>query len=249
MHALPFEFTSGEALFLAAALFGAAVIRGLSGFGFSAIFVLCAALVTNPLPLIPVLFACEIIMTAFQARDIGPHIAWRRVIPMLSGAAIATVPSVYIMAQLSDEIARLVISALILALCALLLSGWQIKHTVKTPGNVLAGMISGSANSAGVGGLPIAGFLAAQNLNSAVFRATLIVYLAGIDMLALPIMAANGLVGPKIWISIAIALPIIGAGVWLGSLFFPRISQKRFRQGVITLMTILALANVARLVL
>ena len=249
MTALPFGFSNGEALFLAAALFGAAVIRGLSGFGFSAIFVLFAALVTNPLRLIPVVFSCEILMTIFQARGIRPHIAWRRAITMLIGAGIATVPAVYIMARLDDSMARLVISCLILALCALLFSGWQISRPIGDKGHVLAGIVSGTANSAGVGGLPIAGFLAAQPIPPAVFRATMIIFLTGIDMMALPVMAANGLVGPDLGIGIAFALPLIGAGVWLGGLYFERIPQNRFRQGIIALMTALALANIARLVL
>lgn len=249
MNALPFDVSNGEAVFLAAALFGAAVIRGLSGFGFSAIFVLFAALVTNPLRLIPVVFSCEILMTIFQAKGIAQHIAWRRAITMLIGAAIATVPAIYIMARLDDSSARLAISLLILGLCALLFSGWQIKRPVNDGGHILAGIASGTANSAGVGGLPIAGFMAAQPIPPAVFRATMIVFLTGIDMMALPVMAVNGLVGPDIWLGIALALPIIGAGVWLGSRFFQRIPQHRFRQGIIALMTALALANIARLVL
>lgn len=247
--ALPFGFTNGEALYLAAALFGAAVIRGLSGFGFSAIFVLFAALVTNPLRLIPIVFSCEILMTAFQARGIGPHIDWRRSLTMLLGAGIATVPSIYIMARLDDSLARLIISCLILALCAVLISGWQLRRPVKNTGHVVAGMVSGAANSAGVGGLPIAGFLTAQNLPPAAFRATMIIFLTGIDLMALPVMAANGLVSSSIWIGILLALPIIGAGVWLGGRFFERVPQHRFRQGIIALMTALALANIARLVL
>ncbi|NQY60001.1 TSUP family transporter [Cognatishimia sp.] len=249
MLALPFGFSSGEALFVAVALFGAAVIRGLSGFGFSAIFVLFAALVTNPLRLIPVVFSCEILMTIFQAKGIGRHIAWRRAITMLIGAGIATVPAIYIMARLDDAMARLVISGLILCLCALLFSGWQIKRPVGDGGHVLAGMVSGTANSAGVGGLPIAGFMAAQPIPPAVFRATMIVFLTGIDMMALPVMAMNGLVGPDLGVGILFALPIIGAGVWVGSLYFERIPQNRFRQGIIVLMTLLAVANIARLVL
>ena len=128
-------------------------------------------------------------------------------------------------------------------------TGWQISRPIGDKGHVLAGIVSGTANSAGVGGLPIAGFLVAQPIPPAVFRATMIIFLTGIDMMALPVMAANGLVGPDLGIGIAFALPLIGAGVWLGGLYFERIPQNRFRQGIIALMTALALANIARLVL
>ena len=107
---LPFALTAAQGLFLAGALFSAAVIRGYSGFGFSAIFIVIASLVTNPLPLIPVVFTCEIVMTAFQARGIRAHVDWSRAVALLLGAAISVVPAVAIMARLDPVQARLAVS-------------------------------------------------------------------------------------------------------------------------------------------
>lgn len=223
---LPFDISSGQGLYLAAALFAAAVIRGFSGFGFSAIFIILAALTVNPLPLIPVVFSCEIAMTAFQARDIRPHIDWRRAMFLLVGAAIATVPAVSVMAQLGEQEARLAISSLVLVLSLILLSGWQLKNPVPGPGNTGIGAIAGIANSAGVGGLPVAAFLSAQPIEPAVFRATMIVFLTGIDLMALPVMGAHGLVGPDTVWGIALAFPVLGAGIWVGSRMFSGISRR-----------------------
>ncbi|OBY28679.1 sulfite exporter TauE/SafE family protein [Leisingera sp. JC1] len=244
---LPFDLSMGQGLYLAAALFAAAVIRGFSGFGFSAIFIILAALTTNPLPLIPVVFSCEIAMTAFQARDIRPHIDWRRAIALLAGAAIATVPAIAIMARLGEQEARLAISSLILMLSLVLLSGWQLKRPVGRNGNVGVGAIAGIANSAGVGGLPVAAFLTAQPVPPAVFRATMIVFLTGIDLMALPVMAANGLVGPETLTGILLAFPILGLGIWAGSHSFKAVSQKLFRRAVVLMLTALSLINIARL--
>ncbi|MEW2912184.1 TSUP family transporter [Leisingera sp. JC11] len=246
---LPFDLSMGQGLYLAAALFAAAVIRGFSGFGFSAIFIILAALTTNPLPLIPVVFSCEIAMTAFQARDIRPHIDWRRAIALLAGAAIATVPAIAIMARLGEQEARLAISSLILVLSLVLLSGWQLERPVGRNGNVGVGAIAGIANSAGVGGLPVAAFLTAQPVPPAVFRATMIVFLTGIDVMALPVMAANGLVGPETLTGILLAFPILGLGIWAGSHSFQAVSQALFRRAVVLMLTALSLINIARLAL
>ncbi|KIC16568.1 MULTISPECIES: sulfite exporter TauE/SafE family protein [unclassified Leisingera] len=244
---LPFDLSTGQGAFLAAALFAAAVIRGFSGFGFSAIFIILAALTTNPLPLIPVVFSCEIAMTAFQARDIRPHIDWHRAIALLAGAAIATVPAIAIMARLGEQEARLAISSLILVLSLVLLSGWQLERPVGRNGNVGVGAIAGIANSAGVGGLPVAAFLTAQPVPPAVFRATMIVFLTGIDLMALPVMAANGLVGPETLTGILLAFPILGLGIWAGSHSFKAVSQRLFRRAVVLMLTALSLINIARL--
>ncbi|MEX5599375.1 TSUP family transporter [Pseudophaeobacter sp. C1-32P7] len=243
---LPFDLNGGQGAYLAAALFVAAFIRGYSGFGFSAIFIILAALVTNPLPLIPVVFACEITMTAFQARGIRPHIDWQRALLLLGGAAIATVPAIAIMSRLGEDQARLAISALVLMLSLILLSGWQLRRPIGGKGNLGVGLVAGIANSAGVGGLPAAAFLTAQPIPPAIFRATMIVFLTGIDMMALPVMAANGLTGVDTLFGVLLAFPILGAGIWTGSQRFASADQKNFRRGIVLLLTVLSVLNIVR---
>jgi len=246
---LPFDLSTGQALYLAAALFVAAFVRGYSGFGFSAVFIIFAALTTNPLPLIPVVFSCEILMTAFQARGIRPHIDWPRARWLLVGAALATVPSITLMARLGEDHARLAISGLIFVLSLILLSGWQMKSPVQGRGNAGIGIIAGIANSAGVGGLPVATFLASQPIPQAVFRATMIVFLTGIDAMALPVMGLNGLVSSQTLSGIVLAFPILGAGIWTGTRFFGRTSQTQFRRMVILLLVTLSAFNIAKVLL
>lgn len=243
---LPFALLPAQGAFLAAALFVAAFIRGYSGFGFSAIFIILAALVTNPIPLIPVVFACEIAMTAFQARGIGADIDWRRVIPLGLGAALATVPAVHVMARLDEGQARLAVSALVLVLSLVLLGGWKLSRPLRGPGHFGAGLVAGMANSAGVGGLPTAAFLAAQPMRATAFRATLIAFLTALDLMALPVMAANGLVGPDTGLGAAIAFPILGLGIWAGTRRFAAASGAQFRRAVVTLLAGLALLNILR---
>lgn len=247
--ALPFDLTTGQGLFLAAALFGAAAIRGYSGFGFSAIFIVLAALTTNPLPLIPVVFSCEIAMTAFQARGIRAHVDWRRAGALLLGAALAVVPAVAIMARLDPVQARLAVSALILLLSLILLSGWQLKRPIGALGHTGVGVISGTANAAGVGGLPTAAFLSAQTMSPASFRATMIVFLTGIDLMALPTMSAHGLVTDETAVAALMAFPILGAGVWLGSQGFARANPAGFRRKVVILLATLAALNILKVAL
>lgn len=245
---LPFSLPVGLAAIMALALFAAAFVRGYTGFGFSAIFIAFAALFVNPVPLIPVVFMCEIAMTAFQGRGIWPNIDWRRALTLLLGAALATIPSIYVMANLSENAARLTISTLILALSLLLLSGWQLKRAIGTGGHVGIGMFSGMVNSAGVGGLPIAAFMAAQPIPAATFRATLIIYLTGLDLMAMPVLWANGLLTDDTFLAAALAFPILGLGVLLGGRRFLTASPQQFRRVAVTLLLALSLIGIARAV-
>ncbi|SIT84421.1 hypothetical protein SAMN05421665_1853 [Yoonia rosea] len=245
---MPFDLGPGTAAALAIALLGAAFVRGYSGFGFSAIFIAFAALVTNPLPLIPVVFACEILMTVFQARGIRGYVDWRRVLYMLCGAAIALPFSVTVMLSVGTDTARIVISAIILVMSLVLLSGWTLQRRIGALGHGGVGIISGACNSAGIGGLPVAAFMSAQPMQAATFRATMIVYLTGLDMITLPLLWAGGLVSWDTAIGLVMAFPLLGLGVWLGGRQFLSASPSTFRRFAVMLLMTLSLLGLLRAV-
>ncbi|ARU01625.1 sulfite exporter tauE/safE-like protein [Yoonia vestfoldensis] len=243
---MPFGFDPGTSVALAFALLAAAFVRGYSGFGFSAIFIAFAALLTNPLPLIPVVFACEIMMTAFQARGIRAHIDWRRVGWLMLGAAIALPFSVAMLLSVGEDIARITISGVILLMALLLLSGWQLQRRIGALGHSSVGILSGMCNSAGIGGLPVAAFLSAQPMQAATFRATMIVYLTALDLITLPLLWMGGLVTWDTVIAALLAFPILGLGVWLGGRRFLAASPAAFRQSAVLLLLLLSALGLIR---
>ena len=234
---------------LTLALVGAAYVRGYSGFGFSAIFIASAALITNPLPLIPVVFACEIIMTAFQARGIRAHVDWRRVMALLAGAAIVLPFSVSAMLAFGADTARLAVSTIVLVMSLILLSGWTLTRVIGSPGHMGVGAVSGLCNAAGIGGLPVAAFMTAQPMAAAAFRATMIVYLTGLDLITMPFLWPGGLVTWDTAIAAACAFPFLGLGIWLGSRQFLSASPTTFRRFAVFLLLILSVMGLIRTVL
>jgi uncharacterized membrane protein YfcA len=234
---------------LSIALLGAAYVRGYSGFGFSAIFIAFAALITNPLSLIPVVLSCEIIMTALQARGIRDHVDWRRVGALLLGAAIALPFSISVILSVGEQTARLAVSAIVFAMSLILLTGWTITRKIRAPGYAGVGMISGMCNAAGIGGLPVAAFLTAQPLAAQTFRATMIVYLTGLDLITLPLMWHGGLITWDTALGAACALPFLGLGIWLGGRKFTSTSPESFRKFAIAILLILSVLGLTRAIL
>ena len=246
---MPFGLTPGIALALACALLGAAYVRGYAGFGFAAIFLACAALVTNPVPLIPVVFICEILMTVVQIRDIHAQILWRQVLAMLAGAALILPVAVGVILSLGDDSARLAVSLIVGAASLLLLSGWTIRRAIGLPGFAGVGVVSGLCNAAGVGGLPVAAFLAAQPIAAPAFRATMIVYVTGIEILTLPLLAWGGMISGQTAIGVAFALPILVLGLTAGSRRFAATSPATFRRMAVLLLLALSAAGILRALL
>lgn len=246
---MPFDLSLAQAAALAFALLGAAYVRGYSGFGFSAIFIAFAALITNPLPLIPVVFACEIIMTALQARGIRGHVDWRKVGALLLGAAIVLPFSVSVILSVGDQSARLAVSAIVFVMSLVLFAGWTITRAIPLAGFTGVGMVSGLCNAAGIGGLPVAAFLTAQPIAAPVFRATMIVYLTGLDLITLPLMWQGGLVTPDTAKAAAFAFPLLALGVWLGGRQFLSASPTTFRRFAVMLLLALSLLGLIRVFL
>jgi hypothetical protein len=144
------------------------------------------------------------------------------------------------------DLLRLVISLWVLGMCAALLAGWSIRRKVGAAGHVAAGMVSGLANGAAVGGLPVALFLAAQNMPAIAFRATMIFYLCAIDLVALPMLGLNGLISRDTFIAVALALPLLALGVWLGGKRFVSAAPENFRRMAISLLAFLALLGLLK---
>lgn len=237
---LPLGLTFGPAAVLGLAFLLAAFVRGYSGFGFSALVVAIAGLVTNPVPLVAVVVLCEIAMTTIQTRGIRALIDWGRVLSMLLGAAVAIPVSVTVLARIGADPARLLISGFIMVMCLVLMSGWTLRRAIGKPGHVGVGVISGIANGAAVGGLPVAAFMAAQPIGASVFRATMIAYLTAIDMIALPVMWANGMVTRDTGIVFLLVAPLLVIGIWLGGRHFHFSTPQNFRRMTISVLLLLS---------
>lgn len=235
-----------QVLYLAMCILGAAWVRGYSGFGFSALVVTSAALVTDPVPFIATLVMCEIALSFGQARGVFGQVDWRRIGGMLAGATVVMPFSFSLIARMGEDIARIAISAMVLVICLAMARGWQFRHEIGTPGNVVAGMASGVANGAAAGGLPIAVFMAGQPVPASVFRATLIAYLTLVCLIALPSLWWTGLLSARSFVILAAMAPLMALGLWIGGRRFTSASPQNFRKFTLILLSVLSVLGVLR---
>ncbi len=247
---LPFDLTPMAALFMGAVFLVASLVRGYSGFGYSAMVVTASALVTNPLNFVAVVVALETAMSLQALRGIGRDIDWRRV-GLLTGGAVVGLPlGLWVLTGLSENAVRAVIASVVLLMCAILLTGWRLPREMRGTGvNFGFGMLSGLANAPGMGGMPLIPFFAAQPMAPAVFRATLIAYFPILDLYSAPLYWAAGLVSwDTLWAS-ALAMPITLLGNWLGGRHFFSTDPQNFRRFAIALLAALALAGLLKAVI
>jgi len=243
---LPFDLDAMAALWMMLVLFGAAYVRGYSGFGFAALVVSGAALVTDPLHFVPVVLIVDIFLTGAQLRSIRGRIDWRRVGFLFAGALAGVPVGLWALHLVTPDQARAAIALFVLAACLLLWQGWTLRREVGGAAHIGAGVVSGLANAAAVGGLPVALFFAAQAIPAAVFRATLIVYFTCLDLWTVPLMAAHGMIGRDTLFASALAMPVLLLGVWLGGRQFLRTDPADFRRFAIGLLAGLSILGLVK---
>ena len=104
---LPFDLDPAAAAFLAAAVFGSALVRGYCGFGFSALVIAAAALVTHPLHFVAVVILCEIVMTVQAWRGLSFAVDWWRVGFLMLGAGLGLPFGLCALGELSADWVRI----------------------------------------------------------------------------------------------------------------------------------------------
>lgn len=243
---IPFDLSPLTALYLAAALFGAAWVRGYSGFGLSALVISAASLVMNPLLVVPVVLISDIALTVQQARDIRHEIDWRRTLTLFAGALIGVPLGIYALTQISIDTARALIAAFILTMSLALLAGFHFRRQIGDKSHIAVGLFSGIANGAGVGGLPVAVFFAALPVSAATFRATLIAYFTLLDLWSVPLLWHAGLVTRETLLACAYALPLLIAGIHFGNRAFRQAEPTNFRRFAIMLLMSLSILGLVK---
>lgn len=228
------------------AIFGAAFVRGYSGFGSAALIIASASLVTHPLNFVAVVTFADFLMTFQQWSGARRDVDWQRVGWLTAGAVVGVPLGLWLLTGISIDAARVVISVYVLAMCALLLTGWSLRRSAGAVAHLGTGLVSGMANASGAGGLPVAIFFAAQPMLAAAFRATLIAYFFALDLYTAPMLWAHGLITQDSLVAVVLSLPLMVAGIRLGGRHFLNTDPQDFRRFAIWLLAGLALLGLVR---
>lgn len=239
-------------------VFGAGIVRGFAGFGFSALCVAGLSLVLPPAQVVPPIFVLEVLASLSLLRGALAHADWRWLSWLLAGNALFIPAGVALLAWLPETPLRLLIGSLLLAAAVASRFGFvmalQPTRAVRFGAGVVSGLFTGIA---AIGGTALAVLLSTSAMPPAVMRATMIVLFLFTDLYALAVAAVmpggggevgggGALLGARTLRWALFLAPAMLAGIWVGQRSFAGVSPERFRRIVLDLLIVIAVLAVPR---
>jgi uncharacterized membrane protein YfcA len=244
------NFSSVELVFATILLFIAAVIRGLTGFGFSAIIVTGLSFIVPPSQTVILALLLEIVASIHLMPKAWSNIDWKLLGALGSGVLLGTPIGMTLLAFAAPDTMRLIISSLVMVFSLLILKGFSYRGPRNFSVHGALGLVSGVCNgTAALGGLPVVTFLLSTDAQVAATRATLIALFFTTDIYALIFAGGHGLVSSAIFIYAFTALPILVFGVALGQRLFNVASPQVFKRIALFLLLVLSLTGIIRAIM
>jgi uncharacterized membrane protein YfcA len=228
-------------------VFGAAVVRGYSGFGFSMLAIVSLSLLLPPTQIVPSIFIMEVAASLHLLPAVWGDIHWPALRWLTLGSLLGTPFGVYALAHVPAAPMTLALALFVLLAAILLARGYALKSLPGAAATLATGTVSGLCNGGfGIGGPPVILFFFSSPAGAAVGRASMIAYFLLTDVTGLAWQGWNGLLDRATLWRALIFLPPLAAGIWLGNRGFQSADPGDFRRWVLRLLMLLALLTGAR---
>jgi uncharacterized membrane protein YfcA len=220
-------------LALVAITFGAAIVNGALGYGFSSITVPLALLFLTNRVLNPALIPIEVVLNAYVLwanRESLPGV-WRRVLPIVIGLLPGVLLGTAVVSQVNPAWLKFGTFMVLLPLILFQAAGYRRPiRSERSVGFVFGGGVGLLYSVTTISGPPLAVMLSNQGLTKRDFRAALgFIRLAESTFTALA-YAYAGLYTSESWALIPYIIPSIFIGVPIGAAIIQRIRPETFRR-------------------
>jgi hypothetical protein len=174
---IPSDVNTSTAVAICAIAFVSGTARGFSGFGSALIFMPLASSMAAPRLVAALLLIIDFVAAAPLIPNAWKHADRKATAVMVSGALIGVPVGTYFLSRLDPVTTRWIISAFVVALLMLLLSGWRYRGKEHAALSVGVGAVSGFCSGlAQTGGPPIVGYWLGRPLPSVIARANILLF-------------------------------------------------------------------------
>jgi uncharacterized membrane protein YfcA len=226
-------------LFAFAAVFLAAIVQSLTGFGFGIIVVPLLALVISPKVAAPLTlinaFILNVLILSRSYSDVDLKRIWPLALAAFAGLPIGT----WVLVNGGVPLLRLYIGVATTVFTVLYFFGFRREVTnerlASIPVGFASGLMQGSINMSGP---PVILFFTNQRIPRDVFRASIVAYFTLVILATMPLYAAGGILDLDALLNAIVTAPALVLGTVVGVRLIPRVDEAQVRR--ITLLIVLA---------
>ena len=237
-----------EFLFFCSVILFASLVRGFSGFGFSASSVSLLSFILPPKEIVPIILLLEIIASFFMIPSIWNKINWKFVLFLLVGVLFGTPLGIHLLSVLQPKLTHLIISITVLIFAFLLLRGYKNRDLNHNLSKFFVGVIAGTVNGFGtLAGLPIALYFLIIAAEPAVIRASLAALFFFTDFYALLLAYFKDILDYKIIYRTLPLILVIPIGVYMGTKLFTGSSKENYKKYVLYFLILVSIFGIIRI--
>ncbi|WP_372883103.1 sulfite exporter TauE/SafE family protein [Psychromonas sp.] len=223
----------------------AGVVRGFSGFGFTAIAVVGLNFFLEPQQSVAVVLSLDVICSVNLWRAALKQADLTTLKKLIFGSVLGIPVGYCFLLLIPAEILKLLICIVILGLSLLLFSEFRPFNAEKTSTKIGFGLASGAGTaSASVGGPMILYYMLSSNLSTSSQRATMILFFIASELVAVIGLIAGGMVDSTLPKAILIlVIPTLIAG-YVGQVLFKRKPPQSLKSFALPVMIAVALLGI-----
>ena len=230
--------------FVAAVVLISGIVRGFSGFGGALIFIPLTASILGPMKAVAVFYLFDLVSATPYGYTYFPKANWREVTPMYAGALALLPVGIYVLTNTDPLTLRWALSLLVLAMLALLVTGWRYKGQPTALASMGVGAVAGfSGGSTGVSGPVVIAYWLSSRSEAAVIRANIMVFYALQSTTTDIFLYFRGLFTFDVAVYALIAWPLYSLGLAIGARWFKGSSDGLYRTSAYVLIAIAAISS------
>jgi uncharacterized membrane protein YfcA len=209
-------------LLSAAAIFAAALVQGVTGFGFVIVAAPVLTIYLEPTLVVPVMLLVSVFLNAAIMAHGYRWMNLRRVWALIIAGAAFTPVGAALLIGLDAAIIRVLVGVVVGATAIAMLFGLRRSASrellVSVPVGAVSGVLGGAA---GLSGAPVVLFFTNQSVDPRESRANIVFYFQVLNVVALPSFAVGGILTREVFTLALEVLPGavagVAGGIWLSS--------------------------------
>ena len=218
-------------------IFVAALVQGMSGFGFSLIAIPFLTLIMPLQIIVPILVICSLVLNLVIFTRMQGNLHLKAIAVMLVVGIMSTPLGVQILTVVDETILKAMVGLLIILSALIMYRGYKLHLKNIHVMYGLTGLISGVLNgSLSLSGPPVVLMLVNEGQEKNVFKKNISAYFLALNLFTIPSFLGKGLITVQVLKMSTLGVVILLAGATLGIKLGDKIDENRFKKMVLVMI-------------